>query len=186
MADPVKVLGTQVKQVKVEDLKSHPDNAREGDIDAIVQSFRSNGFYGALIVQRETGYILAGNHRWQAAKRLGMTTVPVMYVDVDDTEAKRILLADNRSSDVASYDDRALVALLKSLPDLTGTGYSSEDLDKLLPKVIEGPVEREPLGVPFEQTWFLVRVPIDDHAKVAKMLEAVDELDDVEVLSSHN
>lgn len=58
-----------------------------------------------------------------------------MYVDVDDRDARRILVADNRTSDLASYDDFALADLLKQLAEedgLPGTGYDGSDLDDLL------------------------------------------------------
>ena len=64
-----------------------------------------------------------------------MQDVPVYWVDVDDAEAKRILLADNRVSDLATWDDTILVSLLESLANddaLLGSGYDGDDLDALL------------------------------------------------------
>lgn len=113
-------------------LQPHPANPRRGDVEAIVASIEANGFRGALIVQKSSHHILAGNHRWQAAMHLGMEKVPVFWVDVDDDTALRILLADNRSSDLGAYDDDLLLSLLRDLPDLSGTGYSPRDLDDLL------------------------------------------------------
>lgn len=117
--------------VSVDDIQPHPRNPRDGDVGAIVESLQEHGFYGSIIVQRSTGFILAGNHRWKAAVAAGMTHVPVQYLDVDDERAVRILLVDNRTSDRASYDNAELLALLSELPDLRGTGYDAEDLDHL-------------------------------------------------------
>ena len=65
-----------------------------------------------------------------------MSELPVAYLDVDDDRAERILLADNRSNDLASYDDHALADLLQTLTatdhGLLGTGYDGDDLDQLL------------------------------------------------------
>jgi hypothetical protein len=64
-----------------------------------------------------------------------VTQVPVIWVDVDDKAARRILLADNKTNDVAGYDDKALATLLeaaRSDDDLVGTGYTEDDLEKLL------------------------------------------------------
>lgn len=61
-----------------------------------------------------------------------------MWVDVDDDRALRILLADNRTNDLASYDDTVLASLLSDLAntsDLTGTGYDGDDLDQLIGKM---------------------------------------------------
>ena len=65
-----------------------------------------------------------------------MQEVPVIYVDVDDERAMRILLADNRTNDVASYDGETLADLLEHLEStddgLAGTGYDGDALDELL------------------------------------------------------
>jgi hypothetical protein len=50
-------------------------------------------------------YVLAGNHRLQAARAQSIARVPVIFVDVDDDAARRILLVDNRTNDLAEYDD---------------------------------------------------------------------------------
>ena len=57
------------------------------------------------------------------------------WVDVDDATARRILLADNRTNDLATYDDAVLAELLTALAeddDLLGTGWDGDDLDALL------------------------------------------------------
>jgi hypothetical protein len=52
-------------------------------------------------------------------------------VDVDEDQAARIVAADNRTSDLAEYDERLLLELLAELPDLDGTGYDPGDLAEL-------------------------------------------------------
>lgn len=115
----------------VEELRMHPQNPRQGDVDLIASSVDVNGFYGAVIAQRSTGYVLAGNHRLLAAQKLGIPVLPVIWLDVDDDAARRILLVDNRASDVASMDDEQLVALLREI-GTEGTGFTEDDLAKLL------------------------------------------------------
>lgn len=138
-------------------LKPHPDNPRQGDIGAIHESITHNGFYGTIIVQKSTGYILAGNHRWQAAKAAGLTEIPVTYLDVNDDHARRILLADNRTNDLATYNDEALAQLLQELHDTTGTldgtGYDGDDLDQLLSDLEHDPLATpDPAENPYTQT----------------------------------
>ena len=126
---------TPVEMVPVSDLVIHPDNPRQGDVGAIVTSIENNGWDGTIVAQRSTRRVLAGNHRLQAAHGAGIEQVPVYWVDVDDTEAKRILLADNRTSDLASWDDNILAGLLESLAqqdELLGSGYDGDDVDELL------------------------------------------------------
>jgi hypothetical protein len=121
-------------------VKPHPRNPRRGDLDAIKASMDVNGFYGAIVANKRTGYILAGNHRWMAARMLELPEIPVLWVDVGEAEARRILATDNRTGDLGGYDDAVLASLLQGLQDdggLLGTGYSGDDLDELLSGLIE-------------------------------------------------
>lgn len=120
----------------VSEIEPHPENANRGDLDAIKESIRVNGYYAPILVQSTTGYILAGNHRYRAARELGHTAVPVVYIDVDDEAAKRIMVADNRTTRLGHDDDAALAALLEEIGEsdtgLLGTGFSHADLQTLL------------------------------------------------------
>lgn len=125
-------MNQQVKHVAPDACRLHPENPRVGDVGAIKQSIEAHGFYGVIVAQESTGYVLAGNHRLKAAKELGLETVPVAFIDVDDDKARRILLADNRTADQGGYNDETLLDLLERLDGLEGTGYTGDDLDDLL------------------------------------------------------
>ena len=107
----------------VDVLKEHPRNPRRGNVEAIEESVENNGWYGAIVAQKSTGYILAGNHRYRVAVAKGAKEVPVIWHDVDDETAVRILLADNRTADLGTYDEQTLGELLEGLETLDGTGY---------------------------------------------------------------
>ena len=133
-----------VHEIPVGDLALLPGNPRQGDIGAVAESMRVNGIYQPIIVNRGTltgrpFEVIAGNHRAQAAQQLGHNTIPAVILDVDDEQAARIALADNRTSDLADYDTDALVLMLQQLPDLTGTGYNGDDLDDLLTELNGAP-----------------------------------------------
>lgn len=157
------VINESVELVPVHMLSAHPENPRQGDIGAIYESIQANGFFGTIVAQRSTGFILAGNHRFQAAIEAGISEVPVVWVDVDDDRALRILLADNRTNDLASYDEGALAELLKRVlsttDTLAGTGYEPEDLDDLLQRV-EGSLP-EPGDAPVEDVPALYNVVVE-------------------------
>lgn len=123
--------------VPIGDLKSYPKNPRRGDVDAIARSLEKNGQYKPIVASRKDKTILAGNHTWRAARSLGWTHIAVSWVDVDDKQAQKIVLADNRTSDMSSYDDNKLAELLTSLPDLEGTGFTQVDVDQLM-AMLEG------------------------------------------------
>ena len=118
----------------IDSCEQHPDNYNNGDVDAIAESIEINGMYRPIYVQESTGYIIAGNHTWLAAKQLGATRIPVVALDCDNTTATRIMLADNRIASLAVPDNALLLTLLDNLKandSLLGTGYNDTDLTVL-------------------------------------------------------
>ena len=121
-------------------LQIHPDNPRTGDVGAIVESIKNNGWHGVVVCQKSTRRILVGNHRVKAALLLKLDTIPVQWADVDDQRARAILLADNRVSDLGTYDDEILARLVyETAVDglLDSTGYDMEDMDRLVRQAME-------------------------------------------------
>lgn len=127
----------EAKSVKIADLKEYPSNARIGNVEALADSLLTNGQYRPIVVQKSTQYVLAGNHLLKAAQKLNWDKLDVVYVDVDDVAAKKIVLSDNRTAELGSYDDVLLSELLAGLEDFDGTGYRMEDLDDLIASVEE-------------------------------------------------
>lgn len=132
----MKIINRESEIVPVDRLSRHPRNPRRGNVDLIRESIDANGFYGAIVAQRSTGHILVGNHRYDAARAEGASEVPVIWLDVDDDRARRILLADNRTNDLAGYDEQELARLLAEIQaetdSLVGTGYDADALEALL------------------------------------------------------
>ncbi len=127
------ILDFRVELVAVGSLRLSGQNPRRGDVAAIKQSLEANKQYQPIIARRSTGEVLVGNHRLLAARELGWREIAVCFIDVDDDQARRILLADNRTSDLAGYDSQALIDLLEELDGgFVGTGYVQADLDALL------------------------------------------------------
>lgn len=136
MAEPIKELEFQA-DVPVKDLRIYHRNARRGNVDEIKKSLGINGQYKPIVINQGTyttrqNEVLAGNHTLKAARDLGWTTIAGVFVDVDDDQARKINLADNRTADLGTYDKELLAAEISQLTSLHGSGYSQEDLDKLL------------------------------------------------------
>src|SRR5262245_1939819 len=124
----------------------HPDNPNNGDVETIAVSIEINGMYRPLYVQKSTGYIVGGNSTYAACLELGATEVPVMWLDVDDTTAKAILLVDNRAASLARMDHGLELRLLEELAEsdsLLGTGYDEADLQALR-ALVDTPLEVSP------------------------------------------
>lgn len=158
-------------------LKTYPGNARKGDLGAIAESLGHNGQYRAIVVRAEDparpelgGTILAGNHTFRAAvERLQWTSLRCEVIECDDIEARRIVLVDNRLSDQADYDRDALAALLSQAADadsLDGTGWTDEDLARLLELPAPGDAPIEDLA-----ELFGVTVECDDERQQVELLQ---------------
>lgn len=121
------------ERVSLATLRPHPDNPRNGDTDAIAESLSTNGQYKPIVVTKD-GTVLAGNHTYAAALSLGWDDIQVVRLSITakSKAAKRIMLADNRTSDLGRYDEAQLLRELEGLGgDLIGTGYDQDALDHL-------------------------------------------------------
>jgi ParB-like chromosome segregation protein Spo0J len=118
-------------------LKHFHKNPRKGDVQAVAESLEKLGQFKPIIVNRGTitgrrNEVLAGNHTLKAARQLGWADIDADFVDVDDDTAAKIVLADNRTADKATYDNAELLGLIQELPDTDGTGYTGDDIQDLL------------------------------------------------------
>lgn len=135
-----------MSKAKIDSLRLFPGNARRGNVELIAESLMELGQYKPIVVNKGglcsslANTVLAGNHTLQAAKTLGWSHIDATWVDVDETTAKRIVLVDNRSNDVATYDVESLLNLVTDLPDYTATGFTQDEVDALL-EVLEEQAE---------------------------------------------
>jgi ParB-like chromosome segregation protein Spo0J len=138
-AENLHSLLSQVERIPISELRQFPGNPNEGDVDAIAESLAENGLFEPVIVQKSTGYILSHNHVTQAAERIGWTHLDAIRVDVDNTRAKKIVAAANRTAELSKRNDYLLAELLSDIADsdtgLEGTGYDDAFLDDLMARV---------------------------------------------------
>ena len=127
------------ESVPLSRLRPYPGNPRLGDVEAIKESLRRNGQYRPIVVNRRTMEVLAGNHTLRSAKDLGWEEIVASFIECTDEEAKRIVLVDNRTNDLAGYDHEALATLLEEIPSLEGSGYELADLENLLAELATEP-----------------------------------------------
>ncbi|HEY1697963.1 MAG TPA: DNA methyltransferase [Polyangiaceae bacterium] len=134
-------------------LRPWGNNPRKNDdaVATVTESIRRFGFGAPILARRANGEIIAGHTRWKAAQHLGLDRVPVRFLDLDPVDAHLLALADNRLAEEASWDDEMLAAVLADLrahdADLAATGFSDEELAKLLAEAdagAEGPEVPEP------------------------------------------
>lgn len=139
-------------RIRVDTVEPFPGNPREGDVGAIAESLRRFGQQKPIVVQESTRYIVAGNHLWRAAVALGWEEIAANVVPMDDKTAEAFLIADNRTSELGSYDEDALGALLRKIAaegNLRGTGYDGDDVDAFLEGLEKSQGAKVPAEIPF-------------------------------------
>lgn len=137
---PEKIPSTLQKlAVPISSLVFYGKNARIHNMPKIEASLKQHGQYRPIVVRAGTNEILAGNGTVQGAINLGWEQIAATFMDCDDDQAARIVAVDNKLNDDATYDPVKLVDLLTSIPDLAGTGFETDDLDRLINEIAPEP-----------------------------------------------
>ena len=139
-------------KISIAQLSLDPKNARKHsarNLEAIAASLLKFGQRKPLVVHR--GVVLAGNGTLEAARSLGWTEIEVSEVpqDWDNDTAKAYALADNRTAELAEWDESELAKQLLELQDadwdITELGFDVPKLTDIEPgdedEVPEPPVE---------------------------------------------
>lgn len=92
-------------------------------VPVVAASIRQFGFRNPIFVDAKDNTIVEGHTRWYAAKKLGLSKVPIVAIDDLSDEMLRLLrLADNKVGEIADWDFGELNSELESLsidlPDL--------------------------------------------------------------------
>ena len=129
----------KIEQVNIDLVKPHPRNYKNHPADQLEhlkQSIKDHGIYRNIIVSVDN-VILAGHGVVQAARSIGITSIPTLKLPIKSTSihALKLIAADNEVSHLSETDDRALTEILKEVmdsTDLLGTGYDEQMLANLL------------------------------------------------------
>ena len=123
--------------VRIGKLHPHHKNPRHNDhaVDGIANSIKRFGFTSPIIANKD-GTILAGHTRFKAAQKIGLETVPVVYVDLSPVDAELLMIADNKLGEKADWNTDQLSQLLTGMKeqgeDLSVLGFEEHELDDLL------------------------------------------------------
>lgn len=121
---------------KVRAWAGNPRSVSEEQIQQVVRSMRAYGF-GAPIVARRNGEIIAGHTRLAAAERLGLTLVPVRMMPwLTDAQAEELTVADNRLGELGQWNTSKLADLLAKFDGdaRSRLGFTKADTKRLLEK----------------------------------------------------
>ena len=126
----------KIEYMKIGDLKPNPKNPRKNDqaVDSIVRSMAEFDWTNPILCDKNN-VIIAGHTRWKAAQAAGMKTVPVIHRNFTKAKAKAYMIADNKLSELAEWDDPLLAEAIQDLKesgiDVTLLGFDIDEINKL-------------------------------------------------------
>jgi hypothetical protein len=150
---PVEVVYRRIDQLKPDPRNPRRHTAKQ--IRQIAESIRSFGFNVPILVDTDHK-VIAGHGRLLACRQLGRAEVPTIRLEhLSDAQARAFMIADNRLTDIAGWDDRLLGEQLRELANLTldfsleVTGFEMAEIDLLI-EGASAPAESDPddVGVP--------------------------------------
>ena len=123
-----------IEDIPIGDVHPYEGNPRFNDdaVDAVAASIREFGWKQPIVIDNEN-VIVAGHTRLLAAKKLGMVSVPcIRAADLTEEQVRAYRLVDNKTNELAVWDDIKLDAEIDALPeyDFTqfGFNYNADDL----------------------------------------------------------
>ena len=136
MTSPVQ---RNIEHWPLERLIPHARNARthsEEQVAQIAGSIAEFGFVNPVLVG-DDGVIVAGHGRVMAARKLGLSEVPVIVLShLTPTQRRALMIADNQIATNAGWNDEMLAAELAALKeeafDLDLLGFDDAEIDRLL------------------------------------------------------
>ena len=123
--------------VSIDSLRHDAANARrhgQRNLDAIKASLAQFGQRKPIVVQRDGMIVRAGNGTLEAARELGWTEIAAVVIDEDGTTATQFAIADNRTAELAEWDNETLATLLDGWDEETrkAVGFDPKDVQELL------------------------------------------------------
>ena len=128
----------QVETKDINSLTIDPANARQHDeaqIATIRASLEEFGQQKPIVVDKE-GKVVAGNGTLQAAQEIGWQEIQVVTTELDGSKQVAFAIADNRTAELATWDEKALAEALEGLADLSfdlaeTTGFGEAEMRRL-------------------------------------------------------
>ena len=127
----------KTETVPIESISPDPANARshgERNLEAIRDSLRAFGQQKPIVVDSR-GIVIAGNGTLEAARRLGWTEIAIVRTELEPAQATAFGIADNRTGELAEWNDEVLRSLLDTLEDemLEILAFDPKEIEALVP-----------------------------------------------------
>ena len=118
---------------KIEDIFLYENNPRNNDdaVEAVAESIKEFGFKIPIVISGDN-VVIAGHTRIKAAKKLGLKEVPCIIADdLTDEQIRAFRLADNKSAEIATWEEEKLEQELAQIMDIDMSlfGFNGEETD---------------------------------------------------------
>lgn len=133
----------------------NPNRQDPKDFALLLRSMQEDGFTQPVVAQRDTYEIVDGEHRWRAARELGLPEIPVVLVDMEEAQMRLSTLRHNRARGSEDLDLSA--AVFRDLRELGALDAAQNALNldqKELDRILDDEPAPEALaGDDFGQAW---------------------------------
>lgn len=143
----------QVQDTDISKIKPYENNPRDNSeaIGEVAKSIKAYGFQQPIVVDKD-GTIIVGHTRYEAAKSLGLKTIPVVWAsNLNEQQVKGYRLADNKTNDYSVWDNKKLLKELQDIDEDIYTGFKESSIfDDVLDESDNSPVTENNKGVTYK------------------------------------
>ena len=122
----------EIVEVGINNISPYEKNPRNNDdaVEATANSIKEFGWQQPIVVDKD-GVIIVGHTRLKAAKRLGLTKVPVIYAsNLSEEKVNAYRLADNKTGELADWDVDMLNGELNDIINIDMEDFGFDELDE--------------------------------------------------------
>ena len=152
VADGIAVFCAHDKIIETDSLVGNPRNPNKHpaeQIDALAKIIKRQGWRHPIVISNRSGFVVKGHGRLLAAKKLGVSEVPVDYQNYESEASEYAdLMADNKIQEFSELDEKLSADILQDIKDsgdidLEMSAFTEAALEELLAKTQEGDVKED-------------------------------------------
>lgn len=180
----------KIETVQISSLSPDPANVRKHDqrnLDAIKGSLKRFGQQKPIVVDGK-GVIIAGNGTLAAAQSLGWQDIQIVRTDLIGPEATAFAIADNRTAELAAWDENSLAQAIAHLQIedeslVLSAGFNDADLMELAAMTEQGEAGEQGEAVKMKTANIIkLLIPCDFVSTVERAIDKTGEVNRAEAI----